>query len=174
MKNKWCIRIRTKHPDGDAYDGIVLDYNRNYVVIREVRDFVPDGIIIIPKKWIKGIRNGKLEKSFNAVIAFNKTIKSLKEIGWLHGMKTMEEIMGHVKSRGIWPAVEVIRDNDYYLYLGEIKEVSRDYFGIYCYDAEGRWEKIYKLKYDSVFKIDISGNYVRYFNKFMRAASKTG
>ncbi len=171
MNNKWVIRINTKHPDGDAYDGIVLDYNRKYVVLRVIDDFEPDGIIFIFKKNIKSIRNGKLEKSFNAVISFCKTLKSLKETGWFHGMKTLEEIMSYLKSQSTWPSIEVVHDNGSSLYIGEITEVSKSSFSINCYDAEGRWEKIYQLKYDTVFKIEIDGKYVRHFNDYMRATN---
>ena len=174
MNNKWVVKINTKHPEGDAYGGIVLDYNRNYVVFRIIDDFEPDGIIVLPKKWIKNIRNGKLEKCYNDVIRVCNTLKKVKETGWLLGMKTMEEIVNHLKSQGTWPSVEVVHDNGSSLYLGEITEVSKNSFSMNCYDAEGKWEKIYQLTYDMVFKIEVDSKYVRHFNNYMRSTSKAG
>ena len=65
------MRFKTRHPDGDNYDGVVIHIAPNFIVVREVVDFEFDGVQVLPKKVIRGFRDGKFEECGNAIMRQN-------------------------------------------------------------------------------------------------------
>ena len=41
LKKKWSLRLRTKHPYGDNYDGIVLHLSKEVVILHEEESEFP-------------------------------------------------------------------------------------------------------------------------------------
>ena len=60
LSEKWSIRLRTRHPDGDNYDGVVTQIKRGFVVLREERELDFDGIIILAKELSKAPATGNM------------------------------------------------------------------------------------------------------------------
>lgn len=75
FEKRWCLRFKTILPDGEEYDGIITHNQRQYVVLREERDFAFDGVLILPKKIIRGYRDDKHDRCGNAIIRENGAIK---------------------------------------------------------------------------------------------------
>ncbi|MGB7208381.1 MAG: hypothetical protein WBD27_06965 [Pyrinomonadaceae bacterium] len=165
------IKIRTKHPDGTDFGGIVLENKRSFVIIQQITSFEPDGIVIIPKTWIKGIRNGKFEKCANEIIRSILTNEGLVASGWHTELNTLEAIMAHLKANNVWPAVEVLYNGDASFYIGPVIDILPNSFKIHSYDASGKWEKKYELEYKEVFKVEINSSYVKNFNEYMQSKS---
>jgi hypothetical protein len=174
QRKKWIIRIITKNPDGDNFDGIVLGNHEKFIVFQDFQDFEQRGIIFLPKKWIRGIRNGALEKSFNKICRFSRTLKLTKEKNKLLIRSSLKEVILQLKKNHIWPVVEMINKKSSSLYIGPITHVDDNLFKVYCYDATGKWEGNYKLEYRKLFKIEINGKYAHYFNKYMWAKMTRG
>jgi len=171
-RTKGILHLRTKNPDGTTFNGVILDNKKTLVIIQEFVGFEADGIIVIPKRWIRGIRNGKHEQCATKIIHSAKNLGAADDSGWYIDLTKMEEIITYLKTADIWPAVEVLYKNDPSLYMGFITDVSKSSFRIYCYDAAGEWEKEYELEYSEVFKIEINSRYVRHFNEYMRTKKK--
>ena len=74
-----------------------------------------------------------------------------------------------MKRYRIWPAIETIYNSEGAFYIGPITSISNDTFGLYCYDAEGKWEKEYELGFADVIRLEWSSKYCTHFNKYMRA-----
>jgi hypothetical protein len=55
------------------------------------------------------------------------------------------------------------------LFIGPITEVGSEQFSLRCYDAAGRWEKVYELRYDEIFRIEFDSQYCNHFNEYMKA-----
>lgn len=52
-------------------------------------------------------------------------------------------------------------------YLGPITSVGEDGFSLYCYDAEGKWEKEYGLEFKGIGKVEFQSKYTENFNGYM-------
>jgi hypothetical protein len=90
LNEKWCLRFKTWHPDGDNYDGIVTQIKSEFIVLREEKDFDFDGIIILPKKIIKGYRDGKNDQCCNENLRENGAIKKCHAPRWLNACETLK------------------------------------------------------------------------------------
>ena len=170
---KGVIRIRTKAPDGMNIDGIVLQEARSFVSLLVVEDFEPDGIVVVPKKWIKGIRDGKFEACATEMIRFSGTLERTEPFAWPSNLTSLAEVCAYLKERDIWPAVEIIYNgDDSAFYIGPITEISKRSLRLYCYDAAGQWEKEYEIDFAEIFRIEFESRYARNFNAFMKTRPK--
>jgi hypothetical protein len=170
LDEKWCLRFKTRHPDGDSYDGVVTQIKRDFIVLREAIDFDFDGIIILPKKFIKGYRDGRYEQCYNEILRENGILRKTYSPKWLIACETLPEVMEELRKRDIWPGVEIIfnGDSETAFYLGPVTSATDDYFYLKSYDAAGKWEKEYKLAYDEIFMIELDSSYCNRFNTHMR------
>jgi hypothetical protein len=169
---KKLIRIRTKHPDSTKFDGIVLQNAKAFAALLKMDDFEPDGIVVIPKKWLKSIRDGKFEACANEVVRFVGSLKRRDPFKWPSHFHSLPDILAYLKQRDIWPAVEIVYSGGSALYLGPITEVSTRSMRIYSYDGAGEWEKEYEIDFAEIFKIEIESRYTRHFNAYMKEQRK--
>jgi hypothetical protein len=168
LDEKWCMRFKTRHPDGDAYDGVVLRFTKNLVVLGVVDNFEFDGIHIFRRSAIKGYRDDKFESCFNRILSDNGQINRFRAPKWLNACETFNQLALMLMKRDIWPAVEGVFNNEGFFYIGRIVEVENDYFSINCYDAAGKWEKVYRFKFSEVFRMEFGSKYTEHFNNYMR------
>ncbi len=176
---KDVVLIKTTHPDGTDFKGIILDDKKLFIVIREIKSFEADGIIVLPKKWITTIRNGKYEKCATEIFNANRQPGALDDAGaeaihWYADLTGLEEIIAYLKTEDIWPGIEVIYNDEASLYMGPVTDASENSFKLYCFDAAGKWEKEYELDYDEIFKIEIDSKYVSRFNAYMKTRPRPG
>ncbi|MBK8465596.1 MAG: hypothetical protein IPL32_07165 [Chloracidobacterium sp.] len=175
LDEKWCMRFKTLHPDGDAYDGIVLHLSNELIALGEMRDFEFDGINVFPRNAIKGYRDNKFDRCCNQILFGNGQLKRLRVAKWLNACETFNQLALVLMKRDIWPAVEVVfKDGDRALYVGPIVEVKNKHFSINCYDAAGKWEKVYRLKFNEVFRFEFGSKYTNHFNNYMRQKEVSG
>jgi hypothetical protein len=166
-KSKKSVRLITNHPDGDNYDGIILGVSENLVILQEENGFAFGGVVALPLNRIKGRRLGSLEHLRDQVVAENGQFKKLIRYSWLRAVKNIEQILKECARRKIWPIVETIRKRKTALFIGPITQVGPKEFSIFCYDANGKWEKEYLLNYREIFKVEIFDSYSTHFNRFM-------
>lgn len=168
VKSRSVIKLCTRHPDGTVFYGIVLGNTTLFVVLQELTSFEADGIVVIPKKWITAIHNGKNERCMNEVVQNILSTNGISISNPCEGLKSLRELVGHLQKEDIWPAVEVLYEGKESLYLGPITKVSRRSFSMNCFDAAGEWEKEYELGYNEIFKIEIESRYVKHFSEYMK------
>ena len=172
LKKKWAIKLITKHPDSDGYNGIVLNYSRCLIAIREYHDFKPDGLMFFPKRAIEQIRDDNFEKCENKILRMTGGIKDAKQLNWIKKINNLNELFSYCKKNNIWPAVETVQNNEDAFYLGPITKVTSISILLYCYDASGKWENEYNIKNKDVLRVEIFSHYVDSFNKYMMAYNK--
>lgn len=171
LKNKWCLRFETFHPDEDSYNGVVVLNKPHFIVFQDEASFEFDGFIVLPKRIIKGIRDGKFEKCLNEIIRQNQTIEKLSLPDWIASCDTIQQIVTELMTLDIWAGVETIFKNgkDSAFYIGPITKTTDEQFSLKCYDAAGKWEKEYWLEYDEIFRIEFESKYCKYFNAYMQS-----
>ena len=170
LEGRWSMRFKTRHPDGDNYDGVILHIGEQFVVMREERDFEFDGLIVLPKKVVRGVRDGEFERCANEILRHNGELARLKVPSWIGRCATISDILVTAAKRRIWPGIEMLfNDGSTAFYLGPIESVSGEGFETRCYDAAGKWEKRYSLRWEEIFRVEIGSRYCTHFNKYMRA-----
>ena len=170
FEDKWAVRFKTLHPDGDAYNGIVVLLRRMFVVLKAISDFEFDGFVVLPKRVITGYRDSDFEALENEIIQKKYILNELRAPNWLWTCLTLRDLLETLERHRIWPGVEVLFNDgkESAFYLGPITEVKAETFSLYCYDGAGHWEKEYKMDYGDILKIQFGDKYSRYFNKYMK------
>lgn len=169
LEEKWCMRFKTRHPDGDAYDGVVLHLTREFVVLGEIGNFEFSGIQIFPLSAIKGYRDNKFDDCYNRILSTNGQLKRVRAPAWISSCQTLAQVVSAMAKRDIWPAVELVfAKKRSALYIGPIVAVEKGGFYINCYDAAGKWEKVYWMKFNEVFRLEFGSAYTEHFNTYMR------
>ena len=170
LDQRCSMRFKTRHPDGDNYDGVVIHLAKSFIVIREVRDFDFDGIVVLPKRMVVRCRDGKYEACYNQILRMNLAIARLRVPRWLARCETIVDVLQNLMEHRIWPGVEILYghpEKDAF-YLGPIENVSRKTVGLKSYDAAGKWENTYSLEVAEIFRIEFDSNYCNHFNKYMQ------
>jgi len=170
LDQQWCLRIKTRHPDGDNYDGVITQIKSRFIVMREEENFEFDGVIVLPKRFIKRIRDGKYEVCCNEILRENGSIRKCGSPGWLNICVTIDDVIAQLKKRDIWPGIETIYNDmtETAFFIGPITKTTKKHFCLRCYDAAGKWLVEYKLKYEDVFRIEFESKYCNHFNAYMR------
>jgi hypothetical protein len=168
-----AVHIRTKHPDGSTFLGIILEDKESFIIIQNITSFEYDGTVVIPKKWVNEILDGKVEQVATEILSRFAAPADTPPAAPHFGRDSLKDIVKHLQMEGIWPAVESIQGDDSSLYIGPIIRTGSDSFEVHCYNAAGEWESKYIVGYDELFKIEIDSKYVRYFNEYMKAKRAT-
>ena len=71
LRNKHLMKFMTKHPEQDCFYGVVLQERENYIILGQEKDFQFDGIVLFPKRVIKGYRDSKFEDCSNKIIGLS-------------------------------------------------------------------------------------------------------
>ncbi len=168
LKKKWIIRLKTKHPDGDNYDGVVLHLSKKIVILQEEISFEFDGIQIFPLSFIKGTRDINFEKCSNKIIKNNGQYEKILKNNLLQNVETIEDCLKILYKRKMWPAIETVGNKESCLYVGPIEQGNNKYVFQRCYDATGKWEKTYEIPLKDIVRIEINSKYLKHFNTYMK------
>lgn len=169
LNENWSMRFKTKHPDGDSYDGVVIHIGDDFFAMRAEDSFEMDGIQIFPNSAIKGYRDKKYERCANEIMKANGEINRASPPEWLNDCNSMRDVIAQMMERDIWPAIENTFDDDTSaFYLGKITKIKKNHFYLKGYDAAGKWKKEFKLRFDEIFRIEFDSKYCNNFNSYMR------
>lgn len=170
LSEKWFMRFKTFHPDGDAYDGIVTHIGDDFFAMRVFSSFEMEGLQILAKWGVRGTRDGKFERCFNEIMTRNGELGKLEMPDWIKECETLRDVFVQVSERDIWPAVETnAMSQASAFYLGPVTKVRKKSFDLYCYDAAGKWEANYRVRFDEVFRVELDSAYTNHFNAYMRS-----
>lgn len=165
------MRWETIHPDGESYDGVVMDVKADFVTIAQESDFEFDGLIVLPRRSLEGYRDGPTDACCNEILRAHNAFATIHYPAWMQRCQSLAELFSGLKARDIWPGVEILVDNDTddEFYLGQLTEVGREEFRLMCYDSEGNWEREFSLRYDQLFRVEINSRYCKRFNAYMKS-----
>lgn len=166
--HKHLVSFRLNHPEFDFYDGVVLHFNDEIVIFHDFYEMDFDGIRILPRRFIKKVRLGKTQKTFQKVMVMNDGLKALSQKRWIKRIDTLKTALKILKRKRIWPCLDVIdEDQNTAFFLGPLTKVKKSSFKIFAYDAKGRWEKDYTLDIGEIFGLNLFSHYGSKFNRYM-------
>jgi hypothetical protein len=173
LDKQWAIRFRTRHPEGDNYDGVVTQIERSFIVMREIINFDFDGTLVLPKSALEGYRDGKFEACCNRILRFNGNIKKARNPKWLSSCASIQDVLKQLMSRDIWPVVEILYSLDGKIetdfFIGPIVRIEDNRFWINDYDASGKWGEKEEIGIKEILRIQFNDTYSTEFNKYMRS-----
>jgi hypothetical protein len=165
----WCMKFKTRHPEGDSYDGIVVHLTNEFVALQTLDDFEFDGVNVFWKSALKGFRDNKFDICMNGILHNNGQLRRLRIPLWLKKCETFSDLILTLKKREIWPAIEVIGEDDSgCLYIGPITAIEKANFSVECYDAAGKWDGVAKFGFNEVFRLEFGTRYTKHFNNYMK------
>lgn len=164
LAKKIPVRIVTRKPDNAIHHGIVIHLSRTIVILQEISELKFDGILILPLNNISKLRCGKVEHAEIKVMKATGNGFKSPRLPWLKKANTIKDVLSFLSARNYWPIVETKAA----LYLGPILSTGKTFFDLYCYDAEGKWEKEYTLPYNEIIRIIFLDSYSEVFNEYMR------
>jgi hypothetical protein len=167
LRARRVVTISTSHPAKVGFCGIVLATPKDLVVLNQVRDFEPDGFVVLPKAWIDDVRSGPFEKTQDEILRDAGAAEPASASPFA-GLEHLDQIADYCHAHDVWPVVEVIYKGRASLYRGPVTDVSVHSFELFCYSAAAEWEKKYELDYEEVFKLEVESRHVRRFNAYMR------
>lgn len=169
---QWCVKLKTDHPNGDTYDGVVTAIKPHFIVLQHEVDFEFDGLIVFPRSRCSGYRDRAYEKCQNEILRHNGQLRQIQYPAWIETCETLCQVLESIQEREIWPGVETLfrwrgrRQSAFF--LGPITKVSHTGFSLNCYDAAGHWEKEYDFDYSKLFRIEFHSRYCNHFNRYMQ------
>lgn len=168
LYEKWCMRFKISVAEVEEWDGIVVHIGRDFVAISQEYDFEVDGLMIFPKRVLKGYRDDRFERCFNEILRENGQIKKAVAPKWLTNCTRLVDALQYCYHKDIWPAIDIVYEEKGLLYLGPLVDVNEKELKIYGYDADGSWEMVYTLSLKEICRVEINSRYCRTFNNFMR------
>ena len=175
LKKKWLVRLKTKYPDNGAYNGVVLKETKDFVVLCVEYDLEWNGMLILAKKFISGFRDGKFEKTLNAILHHSGQIRKVSLPKWLVKCETFEDVFKNCLKRKVWPCVEILfkeRKLKSAFFVGKVINGNENQVFFQSYDATGEWEKEWVIEFKEILSVGFNDSYTTHFNAFMRAKDK--
>ncbi len=169
IASRRLVQLETKHPDGTVFSGIILAEKDDFIALREFTSLEPDGLIVLPRKWIRAVRNSGHEDCVNVVIRHTGAIDRVESmIPWLASTNTLREVLSYLLKEDIWPAVEIVVRGEGYVYLGKLITLSDRSFDMRCYSSDCDWLESQKFSLRFLFKIEVGSRYTTNFGSYMR------
>ena len=110
-EKRCCLRFKTVHPDGDDFDGVVTHIKQRFVVLREERGFVFDGLVLLPKRVIKGWRDGRFERCTNKINSPARHPGAASRTSLARFLRSHFRRFGEATTSGCLAAVEMLVDD---------------------------------------------------------------
>lgn len=164
LNEQRCMRFKTFGVEVEEWDGVVVHIGNDFVAIFEEYGFELDGLLIFPKRVLKGYRDNRFDRCSNEILRENGQIKKAVAPIWLANSSGMVDVLQYCYRKDTWPAIDIGST----LYLGPLVEVNENDLKIYGYDADGTWEKEYTISLREIVRIEINSKYSRNFNRFMK------
>ena len=148
----------------------ILKQSKNLILIRDIKDWHYDAYMIFPKKYIKKIKYGKIEKCRENILLPLKKQEFTKEINQIDISNIKNALISLYKiNQGI--CIENA-NNNYTFIVGVIKKTKDKVLTIKEIDLCGQYKKSIKINYDNItsifYKDEYSTKLINYANSIRK------
>ena len=173
IKNKNFVKVYTSTKDTDLeyYEGFIFEYNNDYVLMNDMRDFTYDGLVVFKKSDIHEIKHTDYEKFFLHLLEKEKIKKEIykKRKDLKFKLASMQEMMENLKSLRIPIICEHLYAKKDLFQIGTIEEVSKKKAQMKYFNARGKFDfKLVPVSYKSLTFIRIDSPYAKIFHKYSK------
>jgi len=149
----------------------ILKQSKNLILVRDIKDWHFDAYMVFPKKYVKKIKYGKIEKCREKILSPLKKSQFKYEVSRinLYSIKTVLETL-YKLNQGI--CIENANKNNYMFNLGFIEKIKSNSIKLKTIDICGKFNKRpIKIKYKDItcifYKDEYSKKLIEYTNKRM-------
>ncbi|WP_027420559.1 hypothetical protein [Crocinitomix catalasitica] len=142
-KKQQFVKIYISDADDVAithFSGIVLDHNKDFVMMLDFHDFRSDGYVVIRKKDIYEIKRTKNEKFLQEIMEkegiLKESFKHLKTIS----LSTMERMFKQLKEKGLPIIIERRYKDEDIFQIGPIDSIEKKVVRIRYFNARGEYD----------------------------------
>ena len=173
IKNENYVKVYTSAGDTEleSYEGFIFEYNNDYVLMSDMRDFYYDGFVVLKKADIHEIIHTENEKFILFLLRKEKIKKDIykrrKRIQFK--LASMPEMMKNLRSLQIPVICEHLYGKKDLFQIGTIKKVSKKKAKMKYFNARGEFDfKLVPIPYKSLTLIRIDSPYAKIFYKYTK------
>lgn len=173
IKNENFVKVYTATEDADLgyYEGFIFEYNNDYVLMNDMRDFNYDGLVVFKKADIHEVKHTDNEKFFLHLLKKEGIKKNIyKKRKYLNfQLASMQEMMKSLKSLRVPIICEHLYGKKELFQIGIIKKVSKKKSKMKYFNARGEFDfKLVSVSYKSLTFIRIDSPYANIFYKYSK------
>lgn len=128
----------------------ILKESKNLILVRDIKDWHYDAYMIFPKKYIKKIKYGKIEKCKEKILLPLKKQQFAKEINNID-LFSIKNTLQSLSKRNQGLCIENANDNNYIFALGVIKELKDNNILLREINLCGKYKKkSKKINYEDI------------------------
>ena len=106
----------------EEISGKILNFSEDFILIHDVKDWHYDAYMIFPKKFIKKIKYGKLEKFHEKLL--KNTAQKKDNIDWIN-LKSFKSIFNSIHSNYNQVCIEGVEKNVNQFLIGKISQWNK-------------------------------------------------
>lgn len=170
VKNENFVKVYTtcKGLNLGHYEGFIFDYNDNYVLMNDMRDFDYDGLVVFKKSDIYEIKHTENEKFFLHLLKKEhikkKIFKQKKKLQFQ--LASMQKMMETLKSLHIPVICEHLYGKKDLFQIGTIQKAGKKKAQMKYFNARGEYDyKLLAVSYKTLTLIRIDSPYANIFHK---------
>lgn len=168
IKRKYCKISRIVNKEELSYKkGYIIDSSNDFILFKEVEDFVVRGFLVFPIHQVSKIRRNKNDVFFDKICKLEGIKVSIKkpEID----LKNWESIFNSIQKLGFNVIiVNEISEQDSFD-IGPILRVTKNKVTINYFDATGKFdEDLTEIQYSDITHIDFDDIYTNTISKYLK------
>ena len=166
-KMKYCLISRKINKEELSYKkGYIIDFSEEFILFKEVEDFIVRGYLVFPISHISKIRRNENDVFFDKICKLEKIKDSIykPEIE----LNNWESIFISIKKLGFNVIINEVPDKDTFN-IGPILNVSNSEVTINYFDATGKFDdELIKIQYSDITHIDFDDIYTNTISKYLK------
>jgi len=128
----------------------ILQESKTLIMVRDIKDWHYDAYMIFPKKYIKKIQYGQIEKCRENILPPLKRKKFIKDINKVN-LSSIKKVLKSLKMFNQGICIENAIENNYFFTVGMIKKIKNKKILFKEVDLCGKYNKKHiKVAYDDI------------------------
>ncbi len=171
FKENLYIRITRgfKKDFSELSKGYLIDLSSDFVLLKELDDFIIDGYNIIPINRIKNLRYNENDKYFDFISKSEFSLEELVSKDFDVNLNSWESIFKSLKSLDKTIISECEKYKHNYFAIGKINKVKEDSVLIDYFNAQGVLDaKPVEHKFKWITKVTFDDDYSKVFSKYIK------
>jgi hypothetical protein len=154
------------------FDGYIVDFSSNFIVMQEINDFRVLGYYIFPISAVVEIRYNNMDKYLDKMLIWEKQIDKVIN-KYPINLTDWTAIFKSIKKFGFNVIVDYEAPGDEYIIIGPITKITKTAVYIQFIDTTGYLSSdSTREPFDRITAVRFDDNYVNVFSKYIRHHKK--
>lgn len=160
---------RAFHGRDEHLAAIILEFNRDFVLVQVVDDFCLDGYTILRKDQFDGVRCNKFDKAQKKILKAEGILDKVYGFDKAIDLGSWQTIFTDLKKLDYHVIVECEDAIEPEFMIGPIRQVTKSKVGILYYDPAGKLDKqVSQVDYERITTVKFGDRYSTIFRKYLQ------